>query len=166
MLVRAVTSAVTSVRGQLSILHAADRGSALVELAVTLPLLVLLVVGVADFARVFHVSMALTNAARAGAQYGSQNNKHTDTANMVTTATAAAGTVPITAVASYLCECATDAGTFTATSPANNCSATCAGGHLAIQVTVTTTSTFNTISQFPGIPHTLTMTRSASLRSR
>ena len=132
----------------------------------TLPVLVLLLVGVADFARVFYVTIALTNAARAGAQYGSQNNKYADTANMVTTATSASGTVPMTATASFLCRCAKDDGTYSATSPANNCAATCGSGHLAVHVTVTTTSTFNTITRFPGIPHTLTMNRSATLRAQ
>ena len=75
MLITAATAAVTSGRVRLSVLHRSERGSALVELAVTLPLLVLLVVGVADLARVFYVSMALTNAARAGAQYGSSETK-------------------------------------------------------------------------------------------
>jgi Flp pilus assembly protein TadG len=148
---------------RLSAFFGSDRGSALIELAVTLPLLVLLLVGAADFARVFYVSMALTNAARAGAQYGSQNNRYADTTNMKTTAESASGTVPMTATPppSYFCQCATDTGGYTAIS----CSATCAG-HLAIYVTVNTTSTFNTITQFPGIPHTLTMNRSATLRAQ
>ena len=121
----------------------------------TLPVLVLLLVGVADFARVFYVTIALTNAARAGAQYGSQNNRYVDTAKMVTTATSAAGKVPMTADASFLCWCADDAGKPTATFPPNIVPASCGKDYLSIEVTVTTRSTFNTITRFPGIPHTL-----------
>src|SRR6266545_8094363 len=137
--------AVTSVRVRLSALHGSDRGSAIVELAVALPMLVMLVVGAADFARVFYFAHTLTNAARAGAQYGIQEGKYTQTANMESTATSAAGTIPIDAEASYLCQCATDTA-YTSTPPTGGC-ASCSGTgqHLVIQVTVTTSSTFNTI---------------------
>ena len=75
---------------------ASDAGSALVELAVSLPLLVLVMVGTIDFARVFYTGMELTNAARAGAQYGAYNPAQSgDIAGMQTTA---AGSVNITGV--------------------------------------------------------------------
>jgi len=45
------------------------RAVAVVELAVLLPLLVLLFLITVDFARVFHFSLTLTNCARAGALY-------------------------------------------------------------------------------------------------
>jgi Flp pilus assembly protein TadG len=44
---------------------------AVVELAVILPLLVLLFVGTVDFGRVFYFSLTLENCARAGALYAS-----------------------------------------------------------------------------------------------
>ena len=47
------------------------KGQSAVELAVVVPVLALLLVVVADFGRVFFVSVAVNNAARAGAQYGS-----------------------------------------------------------------------------------------------
>src|SRR3954453_1086869 len=46
-----------------------ERGAALVELALSTPLLVVMIVGAVDFARAFYTAMELTNAARAGAQY-------------------------------------------------------------------------------------------------
>src|SRR5688572_27017420 len=52
-------------------------GSAIVELAVVGPLLVLMVLGVADFGRVLYTSIILSHAARAGAQYGAQTNATT-----------------------------------------------------------------------------------------
>ncbi|HUY87707.1 MAG TPA: TadE family protein [Pirellulales bacterium] len=45
-------------------------GAAAVEFAIVLPLLVLLLLGGADFGRCFYSAMAITNAARAGAEYG------------------------------------------------------------------------------------------------
>ncbi len=44
------------------------------ELALTLPLLLLILLGAAEFARFAWASIVTTNAARAGAQYGAQTN--------------------------------------------------------------------------------------------
>ena len=49
------------------------RGAAAVEFAVVLPLLMLLLLGGADFGRCFQTSISITNAARAGAEYGSMH---------------------------------------------------------------------------------------------
>jgi Flp pilus assembly protein TadG len=145
-----------------------ERGAALVEMAVALPLLVLVVVGTIDFARVFYMTIELTNAARAGAQYGAQNfEKSSETANMESTAQSAAVNVgTIVASASRLCQCATDDGTFSSTSPPNDCTDSCAGNHLVVAVTVTATSTFTTVARIPGIPHILTISRSATMRAQ
>src|SRR2546428_12994940 len=50
------------------------RGQALVEFALVSPLSVLLFIGCLEFGRVFYSAMAVTHAARAGTQYGAQNN--------------------------------------------------------------------------------------------
>src|SRR5262245_42296062 len=50
-----------------------ERGAAVVELAFALPVLVLIFFITTDFARVFRTSIELTNASRAGAQYGSMD---------------------------------------------------------------------------------------------
>ncbi|MCI0456601.1 MAG: pilus assembly protein [Gemmataceae bacterium] len=49
------------------------RGAAAAELAVVLPVLMLIVVGALDFGRFAHSHIAVTNAARAGAGVGSAN---------------------------------------------------------------------------------------------
>ena len=149
---------------------AGESGNALVELAVCLPLLVLTLVGTVDFARVFYMSIELTNAARAGAQYGAFSPGHSGSAtNMESTATAAVNIPGVTAAAARLCQCADDAGTFSATTPVNDCTSAvttvCTGGtHRVMTVTVTTTKTFTTLANFIGIPSTLNLTRSATLR--
>src|SRR5713226_8279341 len=48
-----------------------DRGSQIMEFAITLPLLVVLVVGIYDFAQAFNVKEKLNFAARDGARFGS-----------------------------------------------------------------------------------------------
>jgi Flp pilus assembly protein TadG len=47
------------------------RGAAAVEFAIILPLLILLVLGCVDFGRFAYTFIAVTNAARAGAEYAS-----------------------------------------------------------------------------------------------
>ena len=51
-----------------------ERGSALVELALTAPILGVLLVGASEFATLEFDSIEVTNAARAGVAYGSQNS--------------------------------------------------------------------------------------------
>jgi len=46
------------------------RGQALVELALVLPLIILLVMGTMEFGRILHSYLVLTNAAREGARAG------------------------------------------------------------------------------------------------
>ena len=140
-----------------------DAGSALVELAVALPLLVLVMVGATDFARVFYTGIELTNAARAGAQYGAYNPAQSgDFAGMQTAATGSVNVTGVTATASRTCQCATSAGTFSAAT----CSTTCASGqHLVVTVTVTTSKAFTTVAgSLPGIPRSVSLVRSATLR--
>jgi len=50
-----------------------DRGANLVEMALVLPLLLLLMMGVVDVGRAFYAYISLTNATREGARYASRN---------------------------------------------------------------------------------------------
>lgn len=51
-----------------------QKGQALVELALTLPLILLLVLGAMDFGRMYFAKIFLTNAAREGANYLSRRS--------------------------------------------------------------------------------------------
>ena len=151
-----------------------DAGGALVELALVMPVLVLIFVATIDFGRVFYLSQSLTDAARAGAQYGAHSPAQSgDIAGMQTTAQNATGVSGIAAVAERLCQCASDTGTFTATTPtANDCSSppatSCPGGHLIVTVKVTTSKTFTTFMTggLPGSLQSLDLTRSATMRAQ
>jgi len=143
----------------------AETGSALVELAVALPVLVVLFVGTIDFARVFYTSMALTNSARAGVQYGAHNAiRSSDAPGMILTAQNATGVGGITAVPSRTCQCATEAGVFDV-APIS-CASTCTSPkHVVVTVTVTTSKTFTIImSGVPGIPGSVSLSRTATMR--
>lgn len=51
------------------------RGQALVEMALVLPILLLLVFGIVEFGRIYHCHMTLTSATREGARAGSVGAK-------------------------------------------------------------------------------------------
>jgi Flp pilus assembly protein TadG len=53
--------------------HRTRRGAAAMELAVVLPLLILVALACVDYGRYAYYSIAVTNAARAGAEYGIMN---------------------------------------------------------------------------------------------
>lgn len=55
-------------------MHKNDSGQAVLELAVVMPLLVLLFFGAVEFGRLCYVGIEVTNAAQAGAAYGAQNH--------------------------------------------------------------------------------------------
>lgn len=50
-----------------------ENGQALIELALTLPLLLLILVGMLDLGRVYYAQITITNAAREGARYGASS---------------------------------------------------------------------------------------------
>lgn len=69
---RAARASLTPARAFRRLLHALardERGTQLVELAIVVPLLVMLVGAVAEFGRFFHTYSTLAKAARAGARY-------------------------------------------------------------------------------------------------
>jgi Flp pilus assembly protein TadG len=81
-----------------------QNGQALVEVACTLPLLALILMGCLDLGRAFHVHMAAANAAHVGLMYAQQVTDPTTSdpnpltiADVITkTVTAAQGSIPIT----------------------------------------------------------------------
>jgi len=147
-------------------------GASLVELALAVPFLCLLVIGIIDFGRAYYLSLEVQNAAYAGALYGLQNN--TDTTGMVAAAKADAPDITTPTwndvawvsnypSASYGCECADGS----SSSPSCASPPACSTGTTAPRVNwvqVTTQATFTPMF------HTwkwasLTLQGSAKLRS-
>ncbi|MEO8577981.1 MAG: TadE family protein, partial [Gemmatimonadales bacterium] len=94
------------------------RGGAMIELAVAMPLLVLICIGVMDLGRVYFTSVAVANAARAGAEYSLTYPQTTpyQTANQISFAkldAAEAGAITVTA--STACKCGSTAVTCNST---------------------------------------------------
>lgn len=51
--------------------HGGQTGQSMVEMALVLPMVLFLVMGIVDFGRVFNAHIVITNASREGAMYGS-----------------------------------------------------------------------------------------------
>jgi Flp pilus assembly protein TadG len=120
------------------------KGAAVVELAILLPMLALIFVAAVDFGRVFYYSVAVNNCARSGALYGSVDTAHAaDQAGIQSAAQAEAPDL-----ASSLTVSSTN-GTDSSGNPF---------------VSVTVTYPFTTITNFPGIPSSATVERTAQMR--
>lgn len=128
----------------------ADDGSALAEIAIISPMLVLLLIGLIEVGRFGNFAILAGNAARAGVQYGAQNTTAAaDLGGMQTTALNDAQNISgLTATASNYCECADGS--------ASSCLPTdCSTTHRIMYVQVVTTGTMPSLTNYPGLPAVL-----------
>ena len=134
-----------------------EAGQSLVELAVALPLMLLMLLGVVEFGQVAYVSIELSKAAMAGVQYGAQNgNTATDNTGIQNAASAAAPDLPgLTATSSFSCVCSD--GT------ASTCQRTdCPNSHSEETVSVQTQYSLKPIITLPNFGSTFNLSGSAS----
>lgn len=136
-----------------------SRGSAMVELALGVSLCSTIILGAAEFGRLCYAGIEVSNAAHAGAQYGSQSRTYAaDLTNIQTAATQDAPNVSgLSATSSYFCQCS-NGGTST-------CAVTdCSTSRIVTYVQVNTTATVNPLIYVPGLPHSYTLTGKAVMR--
>lgn len=139
-----------------------DSGQALVEAAIAAPLFFLLLMGSAELARVAYMAIEVTNAARAGVQYASQNERTLgDTTGMALAAQNDGYNVSGLTVSSKNAYTCADGTTSYTVSTGNLPS--CTSGATAIPtVTVTTSASFQPIVHIPGLPSTFTLGANAT----
>jgi Flp pilus assembly protein TadG len=153
-----------------------DKGQAFVELALTLPVLILLTLGAAEIGRLAYASIEVSNAARAGVAYGAQSHftaaDNGSTGGIVQAANQDAPDVPgMTVTATNACSCESTAGVMTAApscapTDINTTAGSCPSpSRIVVFVQVTTTAKVNTVFHFPGIPNTVTLQGYASMRT-
>jgi Flp pilus assembly protein TadG len=142
---------------RISVLCKADHGAALVELAVVIPILLLLVFGAVDFGRAYYVGLQVTNAAHAGAEYGSLHP--TDTAGITNAVKNIYPNLPSPTV-TYGCECSdgTSSIPFCSTKP------TTCSGNVVNWATVKTSTPYTPLIPWPGIPKSFTLSGAATVR--
>ncbi|HTU93686.1 MAG TPA: TadE family protein [Gemmataceae bacterium] len=122
------------------------RGSAAVEMALLLPLLGLLFVFSVDFARLYYQYSIVTNCARNGALYLSDPTSAPESpyANVTAAALADASNLSPTPTVTY------------------NSNAFDSSGNPCVQVTVV--YPFTTITNYPGFPNPINLTRTVQMR--
>jgi Flp pilus assembly protein TadG len=147
-----------------------NSGQAFVELALVLPIFILLIVGIAEIGRLAYASIEVSNAARAGVAYAAQSHTTAqDSANIQLAATRDAPNITtLTATPSYSCSCESLGGVFTAPGSCAGIS-TAAGScptpsRIVLYVQVTTSAPVNTLFHYPGIPNSLTLRGFANMR--
>jgi Flp pilus assembly protein TadG len=127
--------------------RARQRGQGLVEFALLAPLMVFMLLVTVDFARAYSAHIQVSNAARAGAVYGSRSSSLANDSNAVRDAALADsptiyGTAPN--VSSNVAEDPVD--------PAYE------------QIVVTVNYNFNPLFNYPGIPTNVAISRTVSMR--
>jgi Flp pilus assembly protein TadG len=140
---------------------ASRRGIAIVEFALIAPLFLLLLAGVLDYCLVLRKAIAVADAARAGAQFGSLSI--TNASNIAGMQTAAINAAPdivgLTATAVKSCQCSN--GTVV------NCAGgTCSSGPVRTYVQVTVRAATTAIFSYSQLPFSGAINAQASMRAQ
>jgi Flp pilus assembly protein TadG len=147
-------------------------GQSLVEVALLTPILLALLVGGIELGRYAYLSILVGNAARAGAAYGAQSlPQSVDTTDIQTAAdndfqNNGQNINKLTVTSTTSCGC-DSGGTVTSAScsvTANTSAGTCAAGHWVVMVQVTASGTFDSLFSYPGIPSSITVSKTSTLR--
>ena len=137
------------------------RGGAAIELAVICPLLILLIIGVVDYGRIFYLSVTIANAARAGAEFGAREPATVvDTAAMTAFAKAdGQEAAPMRVDSRFYCECGEGV-------PNNACTLCPGGAAPDVFVEVTASKSVSTFFRYPGLRSSIPIVRTATFRSQ
>jgi len=142
-----------------------ETGSSIIEAAVLAPVLLLLLLGAADFGRGYYLAEEVAGAAHSGAEYAIQNpgNVSSDSTGIETAAKDDAPEVPNLQVATptWGCECS-DGSSYSA-----SCSTvpTQCATNWVYKVTVTASAGYTPLFPWPGLPTSFALSSSATMRS-
>ncbi|HZL52764.1 MAG TPA: TadE family protein [Terracidiphilus sp.] len=129
-----------------------EGGQALVELALSMPLLLVILLGAAEFARMEYAGIEVADAAMAGVQYGAQEpNTAADTTGIQAAARGDAPDITLgTTTASISCICSDGS--------ASTCLSTdCSTSAIEQILTVKTQATLTPVIHVPGLPATFAL---------
>jgi Flp pilus assembly protein TadG len=149
----------------LTALLRSEQGGPLAETAFTVPILMTLVMGAAEMARVSYANIEIANAARAAVSYGAQNTTTvSDTTGIQTVASDDASdltNLTTTPIESGVCSDGT-ACTGTDNGAGPSCQNTdCSASSIENILTVKTSATMNPIIHVPGLPTTYALKATA-----
>jgi Flp pilus assembly protein TadG len=133
-------------------------GASLIELALVIPVFLMIFVGAVDLGRAFYVAIEVTAAAHAGALYGIENPN--DVSGMESAASAGAPSLSgLGTSASYGCECSDGTSSVESCTSAPDCTY-----NYVNYVDVVATARYVPSIEYPGIPSSITFTREARMR--
>ena len=138
----------------------ARRGSAMIEFALTAPVLLLLAAGVLNYGLALRAAIAASDAARAGAEFGSLSPANA--ANIDGMRAAAVNAAPnlagLTVTPVQVCRCSNGS--------AVSCAGSCASGAVAMYVEVTARATAPGAFRYPSLAYTGAVSAKAVMRAR
>jgi Flp pilus assembly protein TadG len=140
-------------------LRSREEGSALVEFGISLPVLAIMLLGAAEFARLAYASIEVANGAHAAVMYAASSQAaSSDTGGITNAANSDAsnltGGITVSGV-STTCACADT--TYTPTSCSDNSTCVSNNTSMVTSVTVQTQATFTPLIRRPGGPSTYTL---------
>jgi len=141
-------------------------GQSLIEVALLTPLLLLLLLGVIDLGRYAYDAILVGNAARAAVAYGARDGTAAVDLTAITAAAcqdfAGSNACGLTVTKAYLCQC-DNGGTIGA---GISCTTqTCPSpSHEVTSLQVTASDNFSPLVNYPGIPTTMNVSRTATMR--
>jgi Flp pilus assembly protein TadG len=147
-------------------------GQSLVEVALLTPLLLALLIGGIELGRYAYIAILVGNAARAGTAYGAQSLVlSVDTPGITIAAdndfqNNGQNVSKLTVTSATSCGC-DSGGTITSadcSTGTNPTAGTCVAGTWVVMVSVTASGTFNSLFNFPGIPSSITVSRTSTMR--
>lgn len=130
-----------------------DSGQSLLETALVAPLLITILLRVAEFGRLAFAAIEVSNAANAGARYGAQNGATASDTTGISNAAAndAANLTGLSTTSSISCICSDG----TTASCSDN--SACSTSNVEESVTVNTQVSFDPLIHLPGFPKTFTL---------
>ncbi len=136
-----------------------ESGSALIEIALLIPFIVMLLLGAMDFGRAWYVKLEVDAAAQAGALYGVQSPS--DISGMNAAALLDAPDIlSLQATSTYGSECSDGTSPVPLAVTTPTCSA-----NSTDYVQVTTTATYKTLLTYPGFAPSISMTGVSRMRT-
>ena len=136
------------------------KGSSMVEFALVAPVLLLLLAGVLNFGVALRTAIAVSQAARAGAQYAASSVANSSDVSGIAAATrnAAPAVSGIEAATTRYCKCASGS--------AVACTAACSSGPVEMYVTVNASATAPVWFRYAGLGYTGAVAGGTTMRVR
>jgi Flp pilus assembly protein TadG len=164
-------------RGRRSRGHAGGReaGQSLLEIALVTPLVLALALGVIELGRYAYIAILVGSAARAGAAYGAQTLADSVATTAIQTAADndfqnnGQNVSTLTVTPTVTCGCDSigtlhGLGSACSSAEGNSNAGICSSGHWVVMVSVEAKGTFSSLFNYPGIPKSITVDRTATMR--